>query len=112
MTKREEYSLLLLAGGKNARMGAVKAELLYEGKTFLDHMLDKARQLGIQKFYISGYESSRPDIQTVWDHYEDRGPLGGIHACMKEMDTPYCLVLPIDTPNIPVEILESLITKH
>ena len=112
MSRQDQYSLLLLAGGKNARMGAVKAELLYEGKTFLDHMLDKAQQLGIQKFYISGYESSRPDIQTVWDHYEDRGPLGGIHACMKEMDTPYCLVLPIDTPKLPVDILESLITRH
>ena len=112
MARYDDYSLLLLAGGKNARMGAVKAELLYEGKTFLDHMLDKAQQLGIQKFYISGYESSRPDIQTVWDHYEDRGPLGGIHACMKEMDTPYCLVLPIDTPKLPVDILESLITRH
>ncbi len=28
-------------------MGKVKAELLYEGKTFLEHMLDKARQLAL-----------------------------------------------------------------
>ena len=112
MTKREEYSLLLLAGGKNARMGAVKAELLYEGKTFLEHMLDKAHQLGIRKCFISGYESPIPDVTTIWDHYEDRGPLGGIHACMKAMDTPYCLVLPVDTPKLPVHILESLLARH
>ena len=34
MARHEEYSLLLLAGGKNARMGAVKAELLFDGQVF------------------------------------------------------------------------------
>lgn len=112
MLRREQYSLLLLAGGKSARMGTNKAELLYEGKTFLEHMLDKARQLGIEKFYISGYESSREDVLTVWDHYADRGPLGGLHASMNVMDTPYCLVLPVDAPKLPQNILEALLKRH
>ena len=110
--RHEQYSLLLLAGGKNARMGAVKAELLYEGKTFLAHMLDKARQLGIQKFYISGYASPDKTIQSVSDYYENRGPLGGLHACMRTVDTPYCLVLPVDAPKLPVDILEALLARH
>lgn len=112
MARQDQYSLLLLAGGKSARMGKNKAELLYEGKTFLEHMLDKVQKLGITKFYISGYESPREDVQTVWDHYEDRGPLGGLHACMKAMDTPYCLVLPVDAPKLPQNILEALLIRH
>ena len=112
MTRHNQYSLLLLAGGKSARMGSSKAELLYEGKTFLEHMLEKGRKLGIEKFYISGYESPREDVQTIWDHYENRGPLGGLHACMKAIDTPYCLVLPVDAPTLPMDILETLLTRH
>ena len=112
MTRAETYSLLLLAGGKSARMGAPKAELLYEGKSFLQWMLDKAAALGIEKFYISGYASPRADVATVWDHYPDRGPLGGIHACMRTIDTPYCLILPVDAPTLPVEILEALLARH
>ena len=112
MARQHRYSLLLLAGGKSARMGKNKAELLYEGRTFLEHMLDKARQLGIERFYISGYDSPREDVRTIWDHYEDRGPLGGLHACMKAMDTPYCLVLPVDAPKLPQNILEALLTRH
>lgn len=112
MARSMEYSLLLLAGGKSARMGQNKAELLYEGKTFLEHMLDKAQELGIHKFYISGYSSSQEEVQTVWDHYPDRGPLGGLHACMKAMDTPYCLVLPVDAPKLPPNILEALLQQH
>ena len=112
MARSDQYSLLLLAGGKNARMGKIKAELLYEGKTFLEHMLDKARQLGIEQCYISGYTPENQSVQVVSDFYPDRGPLGGLHACMKMIQTPYCLVLPVDAPTLPLEILESLLRRH
>ena len=112
MLRRDQYSLLLLAGGKSARMGKNKAQLVFEGKTFLEHMLDKAMALGIEKYYISGFSSEREDVQTVWDLYPDRGPLGGIHACMKAVDTPYCLILPVDAPKLPLEILEALLRRH
>ncbi len=112
MQRRDQYSLLLLAGGKSARMGTSKAELVYEGKTFLDHMLDKAHGLGIQKCYISGYDSQQEDVQTIWDIYPNRGPLSGLHACMKQIDTPFCLVLPVDAPKLPLDILEGLLQRH
>lgn len=112
MSRENQYSLLLLAGGKSARMGTAKAELMYNGKSFLEHMLDKAKGLGIQKFYISGYDSNDPSVRTISDHYENRGPLGGLHACMQAMDTPYCLVLPVDAPKLPADILEALLAKH
>jgi len=112
MERCDRYSLLLLAGGKSARMGTSKAELLYEGKTFLQHMLDKARGLGIEKCYISGYDARREDVRTVWDVYPNRGPLSGLHASLKAMDTPYCLVLPVDAPKLPAEILEGLLQCH
>ena len=57
MERNNRYSLLLLSGGKSRRMGTDKAALLYEGKSFLEHMLDKARNLGIDKFYLSGCAS-------------------------------------------------------
>ena len=112
MARFDQYSLLLLAGGKSARMGTSKAELLFEGKTFLQHMLDKAHAVGIRNCYISGYTSRQEDVHTVWDLYPDRGPLSGIHATMRTMTTPYCLVLPVDAPKLPVEILEGLLQRH
>lgn len=112
MVNANEYSLLLLAGGKNSRMGQPKPELIFQDKSFLDHMLDKGHHLGIQHCYISGYATNRQDVTTVWDVYPDRGPLGGLHACMNVMQTPYCLVLPVDAPTLPLHILEALLKQH
>ena len=111
-SRAENYSLILLAGGKSSRMGSNKAELTFQGKTFTDLLIEKARMLGIEKIYLSGFEKADADVQVVWDIYPERGPLGGVHACLNEMDTPYALVLPVDVPQIPVSVLEQLISGH
>ncbi len=112
MDRSKKYSLLLLAGGKSSRMGKNKAELVYEGKTFVDTLISKAKKLGITQIYLSGQSEKKEQAQIVWDIYPERGPLGGIHACMKAMTTPFCLVLPVDVPQIPVNVLEELIVCH
>ena len=112
MSRADNYSLLLLAGGKSSRMGSNKAELLYKGRTFVENSIDKMERLGIKKIFLSGYERERSDLEVVWDTYREMGPLGGLHACMKRMKTPYCLVLPVDVPQIPVEFLDKLLAAH
>jgi len=112
MSRADNYSLLLLAGGKSSRMGSNKAELLYKGRTFVENSIDKMERLGIKKIFLSGYERKRTDLEVVRDIYREMGPLGGLHACMKRMETPYCLVLPVDVPQIPVEFLDKLLAAH
>ena len=112
MIQRDNYSLLLLAGGKSLRMGSDKAELLYEGKTFVQNLIGKAKQLGIKQIYLSGYKELDENIEVIWDIYPEIGPLGGIHAGLHHIKTKYCLVLPVDIPQIPVIFLEELLGSH
>ena len=112
METTKKYCLLLLAGGKSSRMGQNKAQLLYKGKTFLETLISKGKQLGIEQVYVSGFCPETQDIQVVQDIFPERGPLGGLHACMKKIKTPYCLVLPVDVPQIPVKVLEKLLEFH
>ena len=112
MDRKETYSLLLLAGGKSKRMGKDKAKLLYQGKTFIEAILDKTAGLDLGATYLSGHEVEEESVQVVWDIYPDRGPLGGIHAGLNAVQTPYCLVLPVDVPQIPVSVLEELLKYH
>lgn len=123
INRAEQYSLLLLAGGKSSRMGRDKAELSLDGKSFLSCQVTKAEQLAIREIFLSGHgtgklikerteSENRVHIHEISDIYKDRGPLGGIHACMKSMETPYCLVLSVDVPQIPERVLEELLTIH
>lgn len=112
MEWRKEYSLLLLAGGRSRRMGRDKSNLLFQGKTFVEGLLEKGEQLGIGSAYLSGKGIETVKAREIPDIYPDRGPLGGFHACMSVMETPYCLVLPVDVPQIPLEILEELLNAH
>lgn len=109
---QSQYSFLLLAGGKSSRMGKDKGELTFHGKSFLACQLEKAKRLRMEACYLSGHAWKETGVHVVADRFLNRGPLGGIHACMKEMKTPYCLVLPVDVPQLPVEALESLLLFH
>lgn len=110
--KGKDYALLLLAGGKSSRMGQNKAELMFQGNSFVRNLLIKADKIGLQDKFLSGYMLDMEDVKVVPDVYKDRGPLGGMHACMQAMDNSYCLVLPVDVPQIPGRILEELLKKH
>ena len=112
MERADNYSLLLLAGGKSSRMGTNKAELLYEGRSFLENIIEKAKCLGLKELYISGYQGNYEDVHVVYDIYPKIGPLGGLHAGLTNAQTSYCLVLPVDIPQIPVTFLDELIKIH
>lgn len=110
--RRKTYSLLLLAGGRSRRMGCDKAELSFDGKTFLSCMLDKAGEVGITKKYLSGHCWTGKGVNLIPDIYRNRGPLGGIHACLLAMSTPFALVLPVDIPQISPAVLDKILTDH
>lgn len=112
MNRADNYSLLLLTGGKSSRMGMDKAELLYEGKTFVENIIKKVQCLGIEKIYLSGYKGNRNEAEAVVDIYPEVGPLGGLHAGLNAVTTPYCLVLPVDIPQIPMSFLETMLNEH
>lgn len=110
----EEYSMLILAGGKSSRMGSDKAELMLGETPFWEILADKGRLAGIEKIYLSRGEEKEVSkaVRLVYDKYRDRGPLGGMQAAFEKMDTPYCLVVSVDLPQIPIEVIERLLKRH
>lgn len=102
---------IVLAGGLSSRMGQPKALLTLEGKTLLQRQADKLRALGIEDLMISG-GFELPGARTIVDEYPQRGPLGGLHACLKAAESERCLVLSVDVPLIPVSALAHLCRAH
>lgn len=110
--KEESLSAVILAGGLSTRMGTCKAELPWEGKTLLQHQVERMRSLGIEDIILAGYAKPVEGTRCVPDRYPRKGPLGGIHAGLLAARNGSCLVTGIDTPLVPAEIYSELVRTH
>lgn len=106
----QTISMIILAGGRSSRMGTDKADLVYQGKTFLEIQLAKAAALQIQDVVISGYRGSQQlGFPVLTDAQPEQGPLGGLSTCLGAIRNEWALVLAVDAPLVPVAELEKLI---
>ncbi len=107
------FTGVILAGGQSRRMGQNKAQLEFEGKTLLEHQVEKLRRVGAAEILISGEGCQKlPGTKVVADILPNRGPLGGLHACLQVASYSRCLVLSVDAPLVPVETLRQICATH
>lgn len=106
-----DFSFILLAGGQSRRMGRDKASLDLLGATLLESQLEKAQMLGVDDVLLSGVREV-PGVRCIPDELPDRGPLGGLHACIRQARHEHCIVLGVDTPLLPADALRELATAH
>ena len=104
---------IVLAGGLSSRMGQRKLLLPLLGTTLLEWQVNKLKALGIQDILISGPPDLEvPCTRTIPDKFPCRGPLGGLHACLKAARHSCCLVLGGDVPLVPPQVLAQMIRSH
>lgn len=110
-----QFSGFVLAGGKSSRMQTDKAFLEIGGETFLVRAVKILQSVGENRVKIvlnrtqSDFVGRLPaGVSAVFDVYENRGALGGIHAALSNCATKYALVLAIDLPFVTTEAIASL----
>lgn len=106
------FSAVILAGGKSSRMGSCKAELPWGGKTLVEHQSDRIMALGITDIMVSGYSRPVTGTRYVPDLYPEKGPLGGIHACLCAAKSAACFVISVDAPLFSPDGMKMLIEAH
>lgn len=106
------FSAVILAGGKSSRMGSCKAELPWGGKTLVEHQVNKICALGISDIMVSGYSSPVTGTRFVPDIYPEKGPLGGIHACLCAAKSAACFVISVDAPLFSPDEIKMLTEAH
>lgn len=111
--KFQQMTGIVLAGGESRRMGQPKEGLMLLNKPLLLWQVEKLRELGVNDILLSGQKCSKiQGTRIVPDEYLGRGPLGGLHACLKEAKYSQCLVLCVDMPLIPCSVLAKLCKAH
>jgi molybdopterin-guanine dinucleotide biosynthesis protein A len=101
----------ILAGGKSSRMGADKASLQLGCQTLLARALALAATVAEAVLIVGEPEQFLPFGRVVQDVFPGRGPLGGIHAALRESQTELNLMLAVDLPFVESRFLEYLIAS-
>lgn len=107
-------SVVVLAGGRNSRMGGRdKAFLSVNGEPAIDRML---RVLS-EEFHQVIVATNSPakygdyDVELVEDEFPHLGPLAGIHAGLSRVESPYAFVIACDMPFLRLEPIRFLIER-
>ncbi len=110
--KRFSMTAAILAGGENRRFhGKVKANLEIEGKSILGHILEIIEPLFNETIIIANDQDafrSYEGFRIIPDHFKKTGPLGGIHAALKNSVDDAVFILASDMPLLS----PGLVTKQ
>lgn len=105
------FSVCILAGGKSSRMGADKALVLLNGRTLLDGVLEVARSVSTEVRIVGDPGKYSGFAPCIRDLHADCGPLGGIHAALRESHTDLNLMLAVDLPFVTPALLRFLTAR-
>ncbi len=104
-------SAVLLAGGRSRRMGVDKATLLISGEPLWKRQLRVLSNLRPGAVWISAQSGPSwcpAEIEVVKDRPPSWGPLSGVVAGLRRLQTSHLLVLAIDLPQMTTEHLQKL----
>jgi molybdopterin-guanine dinucleotide biosynthesis protein MobB len=112
-SKKIPVSIAILAGGKSSRMGQNKALMTYEGKTFLERLIEEFSDFDEilvsvreEKVYDLGRYSGK--IKLVSDENLDKGPLEGIRRSLAKTKNDFIFVCAADMPFLTKAVPEYL----
>jgi molybdenum cofactor guanylyltransferase len=101
----------ILAGGNSTRMGADKAFVMLDGRTLLQRALHLARTLTVNVSIVGAASKFQRFAPVVEDIFPGCGPLGGIHAALRSSGAELNLMLAVDVPFLPAELLGHLMAR-
>ena len=112
LSSKNKITGIVLAGGKDCRMGSEKGLVFYRGKRFVQYSLDALSPIVSQTLIISDNPAyDRFEGQRIEDDIKEAGPLAGIYSGLIHAPTKYSLVLGCDMPLISTFVLQKLIAQ-
>lgn len=103
---------IILAGGKNSRMGANKAFLKIDGIFLIDKILSVYRKIFSEIIIVTNdplsYTGSS-DAMIVTDIYKGKGSLGGIYTGLFYARHDYAFVAACDMPSLNENFIRYMI---
>ena len=108
-----EATAIVLAGGKNSRMGKNKAFLQVGQKTIIDGLVNELKT-SFNEIIISSNDPELYDylqVKVVKDIIPGLGPLSGMHSALQEAKYDKSLILACDMPFLNLQLAELLVQE-
>lgn len=108
------FTGIILAGGKNTRMGENKAFLEINGERLIDKTMDIFKRIFADIVIVTNDPLSYIEFSgaaIVTDIYKEKGPLGGIYTGLFYSKNNYAFVCPCDMPFLNKDFVEYLLAQ-
>ena len=116
MISAKDITGLILAGGRAQRMGGIDKGLIpFHGKPLIESAISKLKPQ-VQTIVINANRNITKYVgygyPVIMDETPDfSGPLAGFSVGLKACKTPYLLTSPCDSPLLPNNLAELLLTE-
>lgn len=99
----------ILVGGASRRMGADKAELLFNGKTSVEIIAAAVSNIASSTVLVGArHHYRRLGLRNVPDIHAQWGALGGIHAALAACQAGWAMIVACDLPFVTGALLDRL----
>ena len=104
---------VILAGGKNKRMGRNKAFLKINGRTIIDQIVDIFKDIFDEVIIVtnSPLEYLHLNLRIVTDLVPNKGALGGIYTGLFYASFQHIFVSACDMPFLNTEFIQYMMSK-
>ena len=104
------FAAAILAGGRSRRFGSDKAFHPVDGVPLWKHQLAKVEALMPSEILISANAQQlfQSEHRVIVDESPDFGPLGALVSCLRSTRLGRLLVVAVDMPGIPMQLLGEL----
>lgn len=110
-----KVTAIILAGGKNLRLGKNKALETIGGKIIIERVIERLRPLASQILVVTATKSNHlpgaAAVEFLTDLYPAYGPLGGIYSGMVTARSSHSLVVACDMPFLNTSLLGYMIEQ-
>jgi len=110
----ERVTALILAGGRSSRFGRDKLAEPIDGRTMLDHVVDRVRDVATDVVVVAAAGASidlPSDVEVVHDDRSFEGPLAGLGVGLRAVDPGVERVIVVggDMPTVVPAVLARLV---
>jgi molybdopterin-guanine dinucleotide biosynthesis protein A len=109
----EEATGIILAGGKNLRLGRNKALEIIGGKTVIERVVSSLQPVTSRIIIVTADGENHlltlPGARFVADTYPGKGPLGGIYSGLSPASTEFSIAVACDMPFLNTNLLRHML---